>query len=95
MPRTRFLIVCGSELQSIRPFSFFSIGDASFATHPGETVPAMGKATKAMMKGKGPKVVIGLGQDALSLCAGAEFHGELRDFLQLREGFLDFRSERG
>jgi hypothetical protein len=43
----------------------FSIGDAQFATHPGETVPAMGTATKSMMKGRGPKIVIGLGQDAL------------------------------
>lgn len=45
--------------------AYFRIGNASFATHPGETVPAMGKDTKAMMKGKGPKIVIGLGQDAL------------------------------
>ena len=45
--------------------AYFTIGAASFATHPGETVPELGKLTKAMMKGRGPKVVIGLGQDAL------------------------------
>jgi len=45
--------------------AFFSIGDAQFATHPGETVPALSHQTKAMMKTKGPKFVIGLGMDAL------------------------------
>lgn len=43
----------------------FRIGDAQFATHPGETVPAMGIETKKLMTGTGPKFVIGLGQDAL------------------------------
>jgi hypothetical protein len=43
----------------------FSIGDANFATHPGETVPAMGLETKSWMKGTGPKFVMGLSQDAL------------------------------
>lgn len=45
--------------------AIFSIGDAQFATHPGETVPAMGLETKAAMKGAGPKFVLGLSQDAL------------------------------
>lgn len=45
--------------------AFFSIGDCSFATHPGETVPAMGFASKKMMKNKGAKFVMGLSQDAL------------------------------
>jgi hypothetical protein len=45
--------------------AFFSIGDCSFATHPGETVPAMGFASKKMMKNRGAKFVIGLSQDAL------------------------------
>lgn len=43
----------------------FSIGDANFATHPGETIPAMGIETKSWMKGTGPKFVMGLSQDAL------------------------------
>ena len=41
------------------------IGEAQFASHPGETVPAMSIETKKMMKGKGPKFVMGLSQDAL------------------------------
>lgn len=45
--------------------AIFSIGDAQFATHPGETVPAMGLETKTAMKGAGPKFVLGLSQDAL------------------------------
>jgi hypothetical protein len=43
----------------------FRIGDANFATHPGETIPAMGIETKSWMKGTGPKFVMGLSQDAL------------------------------
>ncbi|MFN5479322.1 MAG: hypothetical protein ACK43J_08415 [Chitinophagaceae bacterium] len=45
--------------------AFFQIGDAQFATHPGETVPMMSLQTKELMNTKGPKFVIGLGQDAL------------------------------
>lgn len=45
--------------------AYFSIGDCSFATHPGETVPALGLASKDLMKNKGAKFVIGLSQDAL------------------------------
>jgi hypothetical protein len=43
----------------------FCIGDAVFATHPGETVPAMGLQTKEMMKTKGPRFVMGLSMDAM------------------------------
>lgn len=43
----------------------FSIGNAWFATHPGETVPAMSHATKAMMPKGDPVFVLGLGMDAL------------------------------
>lgn len=43
----------------------FSIGDAQFATHPGETVPAMSIQTRALMKRPGPKFIMGLSQDAL------------------------------
>lgn len=45
--------------------AFFSIGDCMFATHPGETVPALGLASKDLMKNKGAKFVMGLSQDAL------------------------------
>ncbi|MEY3060404.1 MAG: hypothetical protein RL000_1756 [Bacteroidota bacterium] len=45
--------------------AFFNIGDCSFATHPGETVPAMSFASKKMMKNKGARFVMGLSQDAL------------------------------
>ena len=45
--------------------AYFNIGDASFATHPGETCPALGLATKKLMSNKGPKFVLGLSQDAL------------------------------
>jgi hypothetical protein len=43
----------------------FRIGKATFATHPGETVPAMGLQTKSMMKNKGPRFVMGLSMDAM------------------------------
>jgi hypothetical protein len=45
--------------------AYFNIGDASFATHPGETCPALGLATKKLMNDKGPKFILGLSQDAL------------------------------
>lgn len=45
--------------------AFFSIGDASFATHPGETCPALSLDTKKLMNNKGPKFILGLSQDAL------------------------------
>jgi hypothetical protein len=43
----------------------FRIGDAVFATHPGETVPAMALQTKSMMKNKGARFVLGLSMDAM------------------------------
>jgi hypothetical protein len=43
----------------------FRIGNAVFATHPGETVPEMGLQTKAMMKNNGPRFVLGLSMDAM------------------------------
>ena len=45
--------------------AYFSIGNAAFATHPGETVPALSHQTKALMKTTGPTFVMGLGMDAL------------------------------
>jgi hypothetical protein len=43
----------------------FQIGDAMFATHPGETSPALSLYTRSLMKNKGPKFILGLGMDAL------------------------------
>ncbi len=43
---------------------WFSIGEANFASHPGETAPIYGLHTKAMMP-EGPQFVLGIGQDAL------------------------------
>ncbi len=45
--------------------AWFSMGNAQFATHPGETVPAMSYASKDLMKAGGPKFVMGLSMDAL------------------------------
>ncbi|MBX2889416.1 MAG: neutral/alkaline non-lysosomal ceramidase N-terminal domain-containing protein [Saprospiraceae bacterium] len=45
--------------------AWFAIGDAQFATHPGETAPFYGLETKKMMQTNGPKFVLGLGMDAL------------------------------
>ncbi len=49
----------------ITEIAVFNIGNAWFATHPGETVPAMGFATKALFPNDGPQFVLGLGMDAL------------------------------
>jgi len=44
--------------------AWFAIGDAQFATHPGETAPYYGLETKKLMK-TGPRFVLGLSMDAL------------------------------
>lgn len=44
--------------------AWFGIGEAQFATHPGETAPFYGLETKKLM-GTGPRFVLGLGNDAL------------------------------
>ena len=44
--------------------AWFSIGEAQFATHPGETAPYYGLETKKLM-GTGPRFVLGLSNDAL------------------------------
>jgi hypothetical protein len=44
--------------------TWFAIGPAQFATHPGETAPYFGLETKRMM-GSGPRFVLGLANDAL------------------------------
>lgn len=44
--------------------TWFAIGPAQFATHPGETAPWYGLETKRLMR-TGPKFVLGLANDAL------------------------------
>ena len=53
--------------------AWFSIGSAVFATHPGETSPLYSFATKKLMTNKGPKFVLGLGQDELGYILKPEF----------------------
>jgi hypothetical protein len=53
--------------------AFFTIGDAYFATHPGETSPALSLATKSLMDNKGPKFILGLSQDALGYIVKPSF----------------------
>ena len=53
--------------------AWFSIGDASFATHPGETTPVHSSETKSWMKNKGPKIVMGLSMDALGYILSPNF----------------------
>lgn len=53
--------------------AWFNIGDAVFATHPGETTPVHGQQTKALMKNRGPKIVVGLAMDALGYILSEEF----------------------
>jgi len=53
--------------------AYFTIGDACFATHPGETSPALSLATKSLMDNKGPKFILGLSQDALGYIVKPSF----------------------
>lgn len=55
--------------------AWLRIGDAQFATHPGETSPLYSEETKALM-GTGPKFVIGLGSDALGYILKPAFYGD-------------------
>ena len=45
--------------------SAFRIGEAMFATHPGESFPAMSLATRELLRTDGPKFIMGLGNDAI------------------------------
>lgn len=51
---------------------WFSIGEATFATHPGETAPIYALQTKGLMP-VGPQFVLGLGQDALGYILKPEY----------------------
>jgi hypothetical protein len=50
---------------TLTEIAWFSIGNAVFATHPGETSPLFSFNTKKLMKNTGPKFIIGLGMDEL------------------------------
>lgn len=52
--------------------AWFSIGEAQFITHPGETPPAYSFKSKEMM-GDGPNFVIGLGLDAMGYILKPEY----------------------
>ena len=56
---------------------WFTIGAAEFATHPGETAPYYGLETKKLM-GKGPKFIMGLGNDALGYILKPSFFEDPR-----------------
>lgn len=52
--------------------AYFNIGGVHFATHPGETTPWLSLETRKLM-GDGPKMVMGLAQDALGYILKPEF----------------------
>jgi hypothetical protein len=56
--------------------AWFSVGNAQFATHPGETSPAFSLQTKTLMK-TGPKFILGLGLDQLGYIIEQEKFGTL------------------
>lgn len=56
--------------------ALFSIGDAQFVTHPGETSPIHSLLSKKAMKTQGPKFVMGLGMDALGYILTPDFYLE-------------------
>lgn len=56
--------------------AWFSIGNAQFVTHPGETTPTHSLESKRLMTNQGPKFVIGLGMDALGYILMPEFYEE-------------------
>lgn len=56
--------------------AWFSIGNAQFVTHPGETTPNHSLESKRLMTNQGPKFVIGLGMDALGYILTPEFYEE-------------------
>lgn len=52
---------------------WFSIGDATFVTHPGESSPLYSLESKKLMRNKGPRFVLGLGMDELGYLLKPEF----------------------
>lgn len=60
----------------ISEIALFSIGDAQFVTHQGETSPTHSLLSKKAMKTQGPKFVMGLGMDALGYILTPDFYLE-------------------
>lgn len=56
--------------------AWFSIGEAGFATHPGESSPLYSLETKKLMATKGPKFILGLGMDELGYILNPDFFKE-------------------
>ena len=56
--------------------ALFSIGNAQFVTHPGETTPTHSLESKKLMTKQGQKFVIGLGMDALGYILTSAFYEE-------------------
>ena len=56
----------------------FSIGNAMFATHPGETVPEMSLTTRKLLNTNGPKFILGLSMDALGYIVKSYFFDPAR-----------------
>lgn len=59
--------------------SAFRIGEAMFATHPGESFPAMSLATRELLKTDGPKFIMGLGNDAIGYILKPDYFDQERN----------------
>ncbi len=58
--------------------AWFALGNAQFATHPGETAPEYTRETKALMK-TGPRFVLGLALDHLGYILPTRFFDNTKD----------------
>lgn len=58
---------------TLTEIAWFTIGEAGFATHPGETSPLYSLETKKLMTNKGPKFILGLGMDELGYILKPDF----------------------
>ena len=59
--------------------AWFAVGEAQFATHPGETAPAFTWATHELMDSE-PKFVLGLGLDMLGYILKADYFDNTDDY---------------
>jgi hypothetical protein len=74
---TKMGVINRSITDSVRTeVAWFSIGNAQFVTHPGETTPTHSFESKRLMTNEGPRFVIGLGMDALGYILTPEFYEE-------------------
>ena len=74
----------------VTELAWFTIGDAQFVTHPGETTPTHSFETKKLMQNHGPKFVIGLGMDALGYILTPDFYDQ--DAKLKHTGYLTYMS---